>query len=132
MADTIPPVREPLDAPSPTTTVRAHLLALSQQLRESSAPVGATAREELATLVAELAEALDPAVTPALASHLAETTAHLGESLDTDAPHPPDPTSPLGGAVQRLEEAASHAEAHAPLAAGLARRLVDAIAALGA
>lgn len=133
MADTIrptPPV-PPDDSPAPDTlALLEQLQTLSQQLRESG-NLGPRARVELAGLVDELAEALDPAVTPALAQHLAETTAHLGQVLAGPEPDA-EATGPLGAAVTRLEAAASHAEAHAPVATGLVRRLIDAIAALGA
>jgi hypothetical protein len=87
----------------------------------------AEGRRVLAELVEELSAALASAnVPPEEVARLAESTVHLAESLQ----HPHD-HGLLGNARDRLEGAAIDAEAHAPLAVGLARRLLDVLANIG-
>lgn len=113
-------------SPSPETTerVRADLLKLVPRLREAH-HIGPEAQEALADLVEELVRLLDPAAPSSQAEHLAETSAHLLQAVRQQH------VGLLASAKDRLEEAAARAEAEAPVATGLARRLVDALAGLG-
>jgi len=84
--------------------------------------------EALQTL-ADLLEELSTSVAPGGATserHLAESVAHLVEAL-----HQRHDTGFLAGARRRLEEAAVKAEAEAPVATGIVRRLIDTLANLG-
>jgi hypothetical protein len=106
--------------------VQAHLHELAEVLREAH-HLEPEAQEALADLVEELGKALTPT---AIASHetaqLANTAAHLARALHQEH----NPTL-LSAAKQRLEQAALRAEAQAPVATGIARRLLDALANLG-
>ena len=106
--------------------LKARLHAVAQRLRQPG-PVDPEAKRTLAELVDELSAALGSGeVPPAEVAHLAESTAHLAEAL-----HEREDAGLLGGARDRLEQAALNAEARAPLAVGLARRLLDALANIG-
>jgi hypothetical protein len=106
--------------------LKARLHAIAQRLRQPG-PVDPEAQRALAELVDELSASLGSAdVPPAEVAHLAESTAHLAESLH----HRHNPGL-VGNARDRLEQAALNAEARAPLAVGLARRLLDALANIG-
>jgi hypothetical protein len=84
-------------------------------------------RHALAELVDELTKSLQGQnVPPAEVARLAESTAHLAESL-----HHHRERSMLGAARESLEQAAVGAEAHAPLLVGLARKVVDVLAGFG-
>ena len=112
--------------PSPTASpVRANLLEVARLLREAH-HLDAAAQRELADLVDELAGVLDPAAPSDQAAHLAETSAHLARAL-----HDPHHPGLLAAAKARLEDAAARAEVNAPVATGVARRLIDALARLG-
>ena len=111
--DAVPPVRDRLQ------DLARHLRA-AHRLRPE-------ARDELAALVDELAAALDPAVSPALAAHLAETSEHLTHALGEDRD-----AGLLTSASHRLEEVAARAESKAPVISGVVRRLIDALAGIGA
>jgi len=106
--------------------VSARLRQLAQLIREAH-HLGPDAQKSLADLVDELSGALascslsDPKQT-----HLVEGTAHLVEAL-----HQQKPGGRLAAATKRLEEAAIRAEAEAPLATGIVRRLIDTLANLG-
>jgi hypothetical protein len=114
-------------APAPNTIgVQALLQALAKVLRESR-PLGPEAQQALAELFEELGNTLGPdAVPPAQVTHLAESTAHLIHALDQKHDE-----GVLAAARHRLEQAIVGAETHAPFVAGLARRLLDALANVG-
>ncbi|MCI0462934.1 MAG: DUF4404 family protein [Gemmataceae bacterium] len=114
-------------AVAPTVSgVEARLHDVARLLRESDA-VDPESRRTLAELVDELGRALRSAqVPPTEVAHLAETTAHLTESL-----HHRHERGRLGAARDRLEEAVAGAEARHPFAAGLARRVLEALTDLG-
>jgi hypothetical protein len=106
--------------------LKARLHALAQKLRQSGR-VDPESQRALAELVDELSASLGSAdVPPAEVAQLAESTAQLAETL-----HRRHDAGVLAGARDRLQEAAVEAEAHAPLAVGLARRLLDALANIG-
>src|SRR5262245_20907994 len=114
--------------PPQAADLQARLHAVAERLR-GAGPVDAQSRRILAELVDELSRALQPGqVPPEEVAHLAATTAELAEALH-------QPAGQRRGWLKRLqapfEEAALRAEAHAPVAVGLARRLMDALANIG-
>ena len=117
---------EQSSSPQDGAQVQANLHELAEVLREAH-HLEPEAQEALANLVDELGKALTPA---ALASsetaHLASTAAGLARTLHQEAS-----PSLLSAAKRRLEQAALRAEAQAPVATGIARRLLDALADLG-
>ncbi len=111
---------------------RSDLDRLREDLREAARLLRETdhvepdAQRALAGLVAELTAALEPDAPPDEIRHLADSSAQLVEALHRGHGH-----GPLAAARDRLVAAAARAEAQAPVATDLARRLVDALAALG-
>jgi hypothetical protein len=105
-------------------TVDLHELA--QRLREAD-QLGPEAQRAVADLLDDLAKAIPPAGGTAEESvHLADSATHLAEALR--ARHQPHA---LPAALQRFETAVARAEAKAPLASGIARRIIEALANLG-
>lgn len=82
-------------------------------------------RAALADLLAELAEALGPGNSGPQAAHLADTAAQAARALNE--PH----HGLLTTARERLEAAAIRAEAKAPVATGVAWRLLDLLSEIG-
>jgi hypothetical protein len=118
------PEQPPSDTPAPSAA-RATLHALAELLRDPR-PLTPAIRTALADLLDEFGGTLAPeSVPPAEVQHLAESTAHLARAL-----HRKDPGY-LAAARDRLEQAVLAAEATAPTAAALARRLLDALANIG-
>jgi hypothetical protein len=115
----------PEDAfPVPDLQNRLHEVA--RLLRESG-QVDPDSKQILAELVDELSQALQSSqVPPAEVAQLAGTTAQLAEAL-----HQRHDTTWLGQVRDRFEEAARRAEARAPVAVGLARQVLDALANIG-
>lgn len=106
--------------------VQTRLREAAQLLRKSGSYDAATQRL-LVELVDELNAALKTeSIPPAEVARLAESTALLAESL-----HYQRNRSVLGAARDRLEGALIDAEVHAPVAVGVARRLLDALANIG-
>ena len=106
--------------------VQNSLHAIAQILREPH-PLSHEAREALAALVDELGTVLAAApVPPTEVAHLAGSVAHLVQAVHQQA-------TPgfLASARARLDGAIVAAESKAPLAAGVARRLLDALANIG-
>lgn len=106
--------------------IRTKLHEVAQLIRETRhlEPQGQRA---LADLVEELSKALELATIPsAETAHLADSVGHLAQALQVR-----HETGLLAAARERLEQAAVRAEAQAPLATGLARRLLEALANLG-
>jgi hypothetical protein len=115
-----------MSIPSPAgPPVGERLQELAQVLRESR-HLGPQVQRELADLLEELAGELESAAPSPHAEHLAESAAHLAQELNEQRGK-----GPLAAAVQRLKDAAARAEAKAPVATGLARRLVDVLADIG-
>jgi len=106
--------------------VQARLHEVARMLRHSSS-LDPESQRALAELVDELSSVLAGSTAPpAEVAHLAESTSHLAETL-----HHHQDRGVLGKARDRLERAVIRAEMHAPVAVGLARRLVDALANIG-
>jgi hypothetical protein len=106
--------------------VRANLVQIVQLLREPL-PLGEEARRSLAEVVAELERALEAGhVPPAEMDHLKDSTTHVLEALRQ---HPD--TGVLPAVRDRLTETFAAAEAQAPFAAGVARRLLEALSNIG-
>jgi hypothetical protein len=119
-----PPSGTPGSAPGPSPA-QACLHVIAELLRNPR-PLTPEVRTALADLLDEFGGSLAPAaVPPAEVQHLAESTAHLARAL-----HKKDPGY-LASARDRLEQAVLAAEAQAPTAANLARRLLDALANIG-
>jgi phosphoglycolate phosphatase-like HAD superfamily hydrolase len=84
-------------------------------------------RQVLAELIDELSTALKSAQLPSdEVTHLAGTTMHLAEAL-----HHQHDKGMLEKVRDRFEDATAQAEARAPVAVGLARRVLDALAQMG-
>ena len=119
MTDQPPPVR-PAAEPA-----RASLHELAQLLRAAH-HLDPGAQRDLADLMDEMAEAIGPAAPSAQVDHLAESSAHLVHVL-----HDRQDAGRLAAAKNRLADAAARAEAKAPVATGVALRLIDTLAGLG-
>jgi|SRR6516162_7526330 hypothetical protein len=119
----------PEETPSGEATplgVQPSLHAVAEILRDPH-PLSLEVRRALAEFVDELGTALaGSAVPPAEVTHLAESAAHLVKAV-----HRRDAPGLLAAARRRLEAALLATESTAPLAAGLARRLLDALANIG-
>jgi hypothetical protein len=113
--------------PSPETAaaVRTQLQEVVPLLR-SSRHIEPEVQEALADLVDELIRVMDPNPPAVEAAHLAESSTHLVQAL-----HRKHHAGLIVAAKERLEAAATRAEAEAPVATGLARRLIDTLANLG-
>jgi hypothetical protein len=110
----------------PPARVTEGLHELARALREAP-PLGPEAQRALAELIDELGNAVGGAeVPPAEVSHLAETTAHFVQAL-----HRRQEPGGLAAARDRLEQAILRAESRAPVIAGVARRVLDALVNLG-
>jgi hypothetical protein len=106
--------------------VQTHLHELAEVLRQAH-HLDPETQEALADLVDELSKALTAtALASSETAHLASSAAGLARTLHQQA----NPTL-LSAAKQRLEQAALRAEAQAPVATGIARRLLDTLADLG-
>jgi hypothetical protein len=119
-----------MSIPSPTPAgsgppVGERLQELARLLR-GAGHLGPQVQRDLADLLEELAGELESAAPSPHAEHLAESAAHVAHEL-----HQERGVGRVGAAVQRLKEAAARAEAKAPVATGLARRLVDVLADIG-
>ncbi len=107
-------------------SIQTSLHELAQVLREAH-HLEPESQAALADLVDELGKALTPAVLASSeTAHLATSAAGLARALHQEA----NP-SLLAAAKERLEQAALRAETEAPLATGIARRIVDLLADLG-
>jgi hypothetical protein len=119
MSDPIPP------GPETAATLRSQLQGVVPLLRESR-QIDPEVKEALAELIGELIQVMDPNAPAAEAAHLAECSTHLVQAL-----HRKHHAGVLTAAKERLEAAATRAETEAPVATGLARRLIDTLANLG-
>lgn len=118
------------ETPGPNTPsvpeIQARLQAVADLLRQPGS-IDPAAKAALAALVDELSKTLQTGAVPTVeVAHLAESTALLAESLHHHREH-----GLLEGIRDRLDLAVINAEAHAPIAVGLARRLMDALANIG-
>ena len=106
-------------------TVRTQLQGIVPLLR-SSRHIEPEVQEALADLVDELIRVMDPNPPAVEAAHLAESCGTPGGGV-----HRKHHAGLIIAAKERLEAAATRAEAEAPVATGLARRLIDTLANLG-
>jgi len=118
------------DTPESTTPsvpeIQTRLHDVAKMLRDAGS-LDPEARHVLAELVDELTAALQASnAPPAEVAQLAASAAHLAEAL-----HYQHDRGLLGNARDRLGAAVFQAEAHAPIAAGLALRLLDTLANIG-
>jgi hypothetical protein len=104
--------------------VQTRLQDVARRLRQSDS-IDSESQQALAELVDELSRNLAGPMPPDAVTHLAETTAHLAEALQHHEKRLPITLR------DRLERALVNAEAHAPTAVGLTRRLLDALANIG-
>jgi hypothetical protein len=108
----------------PEVQGRLHEVA---RLLRASGSLDAASQRALAELVDELSQSLQAGTVPAAEiTQLSDSTAHLAEAL-----HHQHDTGIVSKARERLEGAVVHAETHAPVAVGLARRVLDALANIG-
>jgi hypothetical protein len=115
----------PTNPPIPPE-VQASLLTISSLLREAH-HLGPEAQQTLAELIGELGHALGSSqASPEELAHLTDSTAKLVEAV-----HHQHDEGVLAAARDRLEEAVIGAEARAPVVAGVARRLLEALSNLG-
>jgi hypothetical protein len=126
----MPDTPEPGSRSAPPTpsvaAVRARLDAAARLLGESAA-VDPEVRRAFSELMDELSQALDaPDTPPAEVARLADGAAHLAEAI-----HHQHDQGLLTQARERLERLMFNAEARAPTAVGLTKRLIDALANLG-
>jgi hypothetical protein len=112
--------------PPARAEVEAGIHNLGQLLREAH-HLGPEAQAQLAELVDELGSALGSGTISAEElAHLRSSTARLVEAL-----HQRHDEGTVASARNRLEEAVIGAETKAPVVAGVARRLLDALASFG-
>jgi hypothetical protein len=115
----------PSPGPDAAAQIRANLLESARLLREAH-HIDPEAQRTLADLVEELGEALDPSASSSDHTiHLAESSTHLVRALHQRH------EGLIASARQRLAAAAARAESDAPVATGIARRFIDALADLG-
>jgi hypothetical protein len=116
----------PENTTPPLPEVQGRLHEVARLLRQPG-PLDPASRQVLAELIDELSRALQSSTAaPAEVTQLAGTTAQLAEAL-----HRRQDAGWLAQARDRFEEAALRAEARAPVAVGLARQLLDALANIG-
>jgi|SRR5579864_4547518 len=116
---------QPSSRPENVSSVQANLLELSRVLR-SADHLKPAAQRALADLVDELAKTLGPSATQEQTANLGASAAQLVRAL-----HERQHVGLLTAAKKRLEDAAAKAETKAPVATGVARRLIDLLAELG-
>jgi hypothetical protein len=121
------PVNEPVNPePSAVAEVRTHLHTIAELLH-AKPRLGPREQGILAELVDELSQALEKqASSPEELARLARTTAELVTAIQ----HERD-AGLLGKARDRLDAAIVAVESEAPVLAGIARRLIAALANLG-
>ena len=118
---------EPIqEGPAAPAAMSDRMREVARLLREAD-HLGPEEKEAVARLADELAEALRtvPPSSPE-AAHLTESAAHLIEAL-----HRRENKGVLAAARDRLEESVLATEARSPFLAGIAHRLVEALASLG-
>jgi hypothetical protein len=115
----------PHPGPPTLSEVQARLQEAAQILRQSEA-IDPQTHRALSDLVGELSKTLNRAHPPAAeVARLAETTATLTEAL-----HQQEKELPVT-LRDRVARAALNAEHHAPLASGMALRLLETLANIG-
>ena len=105
---------------------KINLHELAQKVRDADS-LGPQAQRAVADLLDDLAQAIPPATaSSAEATHLADSATHLADAL-----RKPPQSSAVPPALARFETAVARAEAKAPLASGIARQIIEALANLG-
>jgi hypothetical protein len=116
---------EPAASTPAVSEIQARLRDIASSLRHSRV-IDPLAQDALAELLDELTRTLETENLPAAElTQLAERTAHLAQAL-----HEKD-VGLIAKAREGLQRAIGQAEAQAPLAVGLARKLLDALANIG-
>ncbi len=111
-------------APPPPSDLSARLRELARLLREAD-HLDPEAQQSLADLADELADSLGKSAVPTAEEvELGQLAEQLIEALHREEP-------PVAATRHRLQEAILAAETRAPFTAGIAQRLVDALANLG-
>ena len=117
------------EVPSPNKpdpdAIREQLLQCARMLR-STRHMDPEAQKALAELVTELASCVDLDTQSAPAAQLAESSTQLVQAL-----HDQQDEGLIAAARHRLEEVAARAETEAPIATGVVRRFIDALAGIG-
>ena len=114
------------ETPSSVSEIRTRLETVATLLRQSKS-LDAEAQRTLADLVDELTRSLETENLPAAElAHLAEITDHLAYTL-----HNQQDLGIVAKARASLQRAVGNAEAGAPVAVGLARKVLDALANIG-
>ena len=117
---------QPQPNPPSRPEIAASLHAVSQLLRQAH-HLSPEAQETLAELVDELGRAIGSGTaSPEELARLQESTARLLEAV-----HQQRDEGVVAAARDRLEEAVIGVESRAPVVAGVARRLLDALSNLG-
>jgi hypothetical protein len=119
MAEQLPP------EPPERAALRSNLQELARLLHEAP-HLDPEAQQELADLVGELSQALSGNLSSTETEQLARNAVHMVQAL-----HEQRDTDYLSAARDRLRDAAVRAEVAAPVATGIVRRLIDALASLG-
>jgi hypothetical protein len=118
---------EPAQEASAPAAIQASLHAIAELLRGPH-PLTPEAQSALADYMDELSALVaSPQAPPDAVKHLADSTAHLIGVLQ----HHRSNSGLLTAARNRLDQAILGIEAHAPVAAGVARRFLDALANIG-
>ncbi len=113
-------------ASSSRSSVSDRLHEIARLLRETK-HLSPEVQQELAQLADELSGTLGATgVSSAEEAHLADSTAHLIESLNRK-----EPGGTLAAARDRVEQSVLAAEAQSPFLAGVARRVLDALGNVG-
>src|SRR5262249_4795624 len=99
---------------------------LAQKLREADR-LSPEAQHAVADLLDELSRAIPASgVAPQEAGHLADSAAHLADALRQR-----QEANVISAALDRFVHAVGRAEAKAPLASGIANRIIETLANLG-
>ena len=115
------------NTPAPSLSEIQSRLHQVAGLLHGSSTIDEESRRVLAELVDELSSLLQQTTVPAgEVTRLADSTTHLADAL-----HHQQDVGILEKARERLEGTVLDAETHAPIAVGLARRLLDALANIG-
>jgi hypothetical protein len=112
--------------PQAVAQIKMDLQELARLLR-AAGHLEPAAQQTLASLLEELGGELEVSGLPsAPTAHLAETVGRVARAL-----HEQQHSGLLAATRDRLHEAACRAEAEAPVATGIVRRFIDALAGIG-
>jgi hypothetical protein len=112
--------------PQAVAQIKMDLQELARLLR-TAGHLEPDAQQTLASLLEELGDELEVSGLPSTQkAHLAETVGRAARAL-----HEQQHAGLLAATKDRLHEAACRAEAEAPVATGIVRRIIDALAGIG-